>query len=64
MAQPVFPFEIPRVDGFVPREIMCRRCAGWTAWDGTVWRHTDGSAACVQPEAVWGQSSQIEKQAN
>lgn len=55
MAAPRFPFEIAVRDGVCPREIMCRRCAGWTAWDGREWRHVDGSSACVQPEQVWGQ---------
>ena len=34
-----------------PREIMCRACAGWTVrGDDGVWRHRDGSDACVQPD--------------
>lgn len=55
MGKPEFTFEIALRDGRTPREIMCRACAGWIGWDGAKWRHEDGTDACVQPEAVWGQ---------
>lgn len=52
MSAPVFPFDVPLREGRIVREIMCRRCAGWSAWDGSLWRHVDGTPACVQPEEV------------
>jgi len=55
MADPSFPFEIGRREGRLTRPIMCRRCATWTAFDGTRWRHPDGTDACVQPDAIHNQ---------
>lgn len=52
------PFVAPedRV-GRVSRPIMCRSCAAWTTLDEAtdVWRHPDGSPACVDPRAISGE---------
>lgn len=59
MSAPVFPFEIARRDGRMTREIMCRSCAVWTAYDGEIWRHVDGTPACVDPEAFHSRADTV-----
>lgn len=34
------------------REIACRSCGRWTTHETGVWRHDDGTVACVDPATL------------